>query len=212
MIRKDFETKLQAELYLIGEKIRMEKGYLTRSEREELKQYLGKPELLVCKEKVNKSKGLPIVTNREVLSQPSEPIVTGDDIKSIVQALKDTLRWQPNAIGLSAPQIGIKKNVCFISIPSINKEKKSIEYHEKVLINPRIIEKSTTIQVKGEGCCSFPGIRVDTDRYVYCTVEFLDEDLKPQVGSVQDLEAFAIQHEVDHLLGTLIFDRKHRAK
>jgi peptide deformylase len=113
---------------------------------------------------------------------------------------------------LSAPQIGIKKCVCFISIPSINKEKNLIEYHEKVLINPVIIEKSTPIQVKGEGCCSFPGIRVDTDRYVYCTVEFLDEDLKSQVGSVQDLESFAIQHEVDHLLGTLIFDRKHRAK
>lgn len=206
-------NKVEYDKYISEEKIKMEKGYLTRSEREALKKMIDNPKDYIKEDApAIVKKNLPIVTERNVLKQTCEKITAEDDVKGIIQALKDTLKWQPNAIGLSAPQIGIKKCICFISIPSINKEKNSIEYHEKVLINPVIIEKSTPIQVKGEGCCSFPGIRVDTDRYVYCTVEFLDENLKPQVGSVQDLEAFAIQHEVDHLLGILIFDRKHRAK
>jgi len=206
-------NKIEYEKYVSEQKTRMEKGYLTRSEREALKKMIDNPkEYIKDDAPVVVKKNLPIITDRDVLKQPCEKITAADDIKSIIQSLKDTLKWQPNAIGLSAPQIGIKKRVCFISIPSINKEKNSIEYHEKVLINPVIIEKSTPIHVKGEGCCSFPGLTVNTERFVYCTVEFLDENLKPQVGSVQDLEAFAIQHEVDHLNGILIFSRKHRSK
>jgi peptide deformylase len=189
----------------------MEKGYLTRSEREALKKMIDNPKDYIKEDApVTVKKNLPIVTDRNILKQVCEKITINDDIKGVVQSLKDTLKWQPNAIGLSAPQIGIKKCICFISIPSINKEKNSIEYHEKVLINPVIIEKSTPIQVKGEGCCSFPGIRIDTLRYVYITIEYLNEDLKPQVAAIQDLEAFCVTHEIDHLNGITIFDRKWR--
>lgn len=206
-------NKIEYDIYITKEKIRLEKGYLTRSEREALQKMIDNPKEYI-KENVPVivKKNLPIVTDKNILKQQCEEVTSVDDVKEIIQSLKDTLKWQPNAIGLSAPQIGIKKAVCFISIPSINKETNTIEYHEKVLINPVIIEVSNPIRVNGEGCCSFPGLRVNTDRYIYCTVEFLDENLKPQVGSVQDLESFAIQHEVDHLSGILIFDRKHRAK
>jgi peptide deformylase len=206
-------NKTEYDKYISEQKIRMEKGYLTRSEKETLKKMIDNPKDYIKEDAPAVVKNnLPIVTDRNALRQPCDIVTEKDDIKGIIQSLKDTLKWQPNAIGLSAPQIGIKKRVCFISIPSINKEKNSIEYHEKVLINPVIIEKSTPIHIKGEGCCSFPGLTVNTERYVYCTVEFLDENLKPQVGSVQDLESFAIQHECDHLLGILIFDRKHKAR
>ncbi len=151
-----------------------------------------------------------IITNRVILKQPSARVEESDDVKSIIQDLKDTIKGRPNAIGLSAPQIGIKKRVCFISIPSVNKDKKTIEYQELVLINPVITEKDKKIRVNGEGCCSFPGVFVDTSRYVYCTVEYLDENMKAQVKSVQDLLSFAIQHETEHLSGILIFDRKWR--
>lgn len=213
MLEINFESKEKLTEYLKEQENRRLKGYLTRSERETLKKMIDNPKDYIKEEApVVVKKNLPIVTDRGILKQPSEKINENDDVKSIVQSLKDTLKWQPNAIGLSAPQIGIKKCVVFISIPSINKEKNSIEYHEKVLINPVIIEKSTPIQVRGEGCCSFPGIRVDTKRYVYCTVEYLDENLKPQIGSVQDLESFCIQHECAHLIGRTIFDDKWKSK
>lgn len=212
MIRKNFDTKLAAEEYLTKEKIRLINGYLTRSERDELKLYLDKPELLVSKKETIKSIGLPIITDRKLLSQPCVEVVPEDDVKTIVKNLKDALRGKAGALGLSAPQIGIQKRICYISIPSINKEKKAIEYQELVLINPKIIEQSTPIRVNGEGCVSFPGIRVDTLRYVYCIIEYLDENFKLQTKSAQDLESFAIQHEIDHLNGITIFDRKWRTE
>ena len=193
MIRKDFNTKSEANEYLISRELDMKKGYLTKSEREELKLYLGKPELLVMKEKP-KSVGLPIITNRLELSQPSEKVVAGEDIKSIISALKDTLLNRPGAIGLSAPQIGIKKCICYVNIPSVSKDRKSIDYKALVLINPVIIEKDTSIRVNGEGCCSFPRVYVDTSRYVYITIEYLNEDLKQQTACMQDMETFAVQH------------------
>jgi peptide deformylase len=210
---KNFETKQQAEIYLVGEKIRMEKGYLTRSEREELKKYLGKPELLVKKIiPMVPTKALPIITDMNILKHPIAKVVAGEDIKNIVRSLKETIAGKGGSIGLSAPQIGINKRISLISIPSINAEKKRIDYKELVLINPKIVEQDELIEVKGEGCVSFPGLRINTDRYIYCTVEYLDENLKPQVYTAQDLESFAIQHEVDHLNGILLFDRKHKAR
>jgi len=214
MIRKDFDTKISAEIYLIGEKIRMEKGYLTRSEREELKPYLGKPELLLKKiESIPvKETSLPIVTDRALLKHPSASVVPGDNIKNIIRELKNAVVNNPSSIGLSAPQIGFQKKISYIKVPFVNSKTNTVEYNEMILINPKIIEASKLYVLKGEGCCSFPGIRIDTDRYVFITVEYLDENLKPQTYLSQDMEAFAIQHEVDHLNGVLLFDRKHKAR
>ena len=131
MIRKDFETKLQAELYLIGEKIRMEKGYLTKSEREELKQYLGKPELLIKKDKpVIPKCNIEIIQDRKILKQPSEKVVPGDNIKGIIAELKQVMEGRLSSIGLSAPQIGIKKRISYIKIPSFKENK--VEFVEKL--------------------------------------------------------------------------------
>lgn len=211
-IRKDFDTKLQAELYLIGLKLDMEKGYLTRSEREELKQYLDKPELLIAKKEVIRPAGLPVIMDRTILNQPSGKVIAGDDIKGIIQSLKDTISSRNDALGLSAPQIGIKKCISYIKVPTLDSENKTISYKETVLINPVITEKSKLVHLRGEGCVSFPGLKVDTDRYIFCTIEYQDENFKKHMGLVQDLEAFVIQHEVDHLNGILLFDRKHKAR
>lgn len=206
-------NKLEYNKYIEAQELRREKGYLTRSEREALKKMIDNPKDYIKEDATPViKKGLPIVMDRRILSQPSDIVTADDDIKGIIRDLKDTLSGKAGALGLSAPQIGIKKRICYISIPSVNKEKNTIEYHEKVLINPVIIEKSHPIRVNGEGCVSFPGIRVDTLRYVYTTVEYLDENFKQQTGCVQDLESFAISHECDHLNGITIFDRKWRTK
>lgn len=155
----------------------------------------------------------PIITDCAILKKPSEKVSPEDDIKSIIQDLKDTIASQPHSIGLSAPQIGIQKCVCIVRLPvGVNQETKKVEFTEKILINPIITEKDKRVQLKGEGCSSFAGISVNTDRYIYITLEYLDESLKLQAGCMQDWESFAIQHEVDHLNGILLFDRKHKAR
>lgn len=205
-------NKIEYEKYIAEEKIRMEKGYLTRSERESLKTMIDNPKDYIKEDLPKGRDGLPIILDRKILKQPSEEVVPGDDVKGIIQSLKDTVASRNDALGLSAPQIGIKKCISYIKVPTLDSENKTIQYKEMVLINPVITEKSKLINLRGEGCVSFPGVKVNTDRYIFCTVEYQDEKFEKHMGLVQDLEAFAIQHEVDHLNGILLFDRKHKAR
>jgi peptide deformylase len=89
---------------------------------------------------------------------------------------------------------------------------KQIQYKEYVLINAKIIEKERPIQVKGESCISFPGMGMITRRFVFVTVEYLNEKLEIQTGILQDMEAICVQHETDHQNSLTIFDRKWRSK
>lgn len=154
----------------------------------------------------------PIITNIKDLKRPCILVIKGDNVKDILTDLKDTLIAHPGGLGLSANQIGYNKAICYIRILiGIDPDKKP-HYKEVVLINPKIIEKDNPIKVTNEGCLSFPGVTVITKRFIYITVEFLDENLKPQAMSFQDYESLAIQHEIAHLLGLTIFDFKWKAK
>jgi len=155
----------------------------------------------------------PIVTDISILKRPCVPVTKADDIKQIIVDLKETLKSHSTGWGLSGNQIGYNKCICYIRVPkTINHKDKKITYGELVLINPKIVEKDTPLKVMDEGCLSFAGVKVTTKRFVYITVEFLDENLKPQVAAFQDYESLAISHECDHLNGLTIFDRKWRAK
>jgi len=155
----------------------------------------------------------PIVTNLAELKRPCIPVTKEDDIKQIIIDLKETLQSHSTGWGLAANQIGYDKAICYIRVPKqINHKDKKITYGELVLINPKIVEKDTPLKIMDEGCLSFAGVKVTTKRFVYITVEFLDENLKSQVAAMQDYESLAIQHEVGHLNGRTIFDEKWRAK
>lgn len=143
-----------------------------------------------------------IITTITELKKQCKPVEPGEDVSGIIQDLKDTLEtFSHRAIGLSANQIGYDKRISYIRM---NKE------NAYILINPKIVEKDRLIKVKGESCLSFHGIGVETGRYVFCTVEYLDEHMQPQVKSLQDLEAICCQHELDHLSGLTIFDRRYK--
>lgn len=153
-----------------------------------------------------------IVSNINELKKPCDLVTEKDDIKTIIQDLKDTLESK-KGLGLSANQIGIQKRISYIKLPqAINKKTKEIQYNEYILINAKIIEHNRPIKVKNESCLSFPGVYVDTRRYVFITVEFLNEKMELQTGLMQDLEAIIVQHEIAHQQSMTLFDYKWRAK
>jgi len=165
MLKNQFKDQLDFNIYLSEQKIRMEKGYLTVSERNQFNQMLDKnykPTFI----KEEKPK-LPIVTNYNFLRKPCQEITKEDNIKEIIQKLKDTLN-NVGGLGISANQIGILKKISYIRIPQM-KDKK-LDFKELILINPKIIEKNRYIKVKNEACLSFPGIYIDTKRYIFITV------------------------------------------
>jgi len=129
--------------------------------------------------------------------------VTVYDGEEIAVKLLKALKNSKTGIGLAAPQIGITKRVCVINI------KEPI-----VLINPEIIESDGEFIFK-EGCLSYPKITVSVKRYTYIAVDAdnLDEPLILDIrkgGTMEDLlEIACVQHEIDHLNGVTMFDRKY---
>jgi peptide deformylase len=153
----------------------------------------------------------PIVTNIAELCKPCAYVDPNENIREIIQSLKDTLEAK-KGLGLTANQIGINKRISYIKIPKRINKNKEIQYNELILINAKIIEKDRPIRINNESCLSFPGINVTTKRYVFITVEYLNEKMELQTAMFQDLESLVIQHEVAHQKGKTIFDFKWRKK
>lgn len=128
--------------------------------------------------------------NKDILTQKSEEVGgINDEIKNIIQDLKDTLN-NSTGCGISAVQIGILKRICIIKY---NNE-------EIVMINPRITNSRGEIYYK-EGCLSAPGIYTDVKRAqkVWCT--YLDENGKEKEIAQGGLCSVIIQHELEHFDG-----------
>jgi len=211
MIKKDCKTKEEAQVYLTEQKIRMERGYLTVSERKELAELLKNPESLVKKEIII-PKGKPIITNIDALKVYCLEVRKDEDIQHIIKDLKETLTYR-GGLGLSANQIGYNKRISYIKVPNkIDPKTREITWTELILINAKIIEKTSPIKVRDEQCLSFLGVSVTTKRYVFITVEYLDEKLEKRTVVVQDLESLVFQHEIAHQEGKTIFDFKWKAQ
>ena len=136
-----------------------------------------------------------IVTDMTILKTKSSP-VTPDEVQAILQDLNDTLDLK-RGLGLSAVQIGILKNVAIIRHDGVKID----------LINAEILERDEKIIVKDEGCLSLAGIKITTDRYNYIKI-----DNNGKIEEYRGLLAICVQHEVDHLRGLLIINRKHKAR
>ena len=141
-----------------------------------------------------------IVTSRPELSQPCETISSPKELAGLINDLVHTLdTFNVRAVGLAAPQIGVKKQVSLIRCGQ----------DRFFLINPVLIDHGRDDVVSSEGCLSFPGLSIPVDRWTEVTVEsgvLGRRTTKTYTGYT----AIVVQHEMDHLMGKTIFDRKHR--
>ena len=135
---------------------------------------------------------------------------------AIAKELFQILNERGDGIGLAANQVGIDAQVAVVNVRE-----------PLVLINPKIVSKETPITYY-EGCLSYPGQGVSTQRYRDVVISTEQEEsnwyfsgadsLQNVRGSWEEkgkeeeqenrlLEAVCIQHEIDHLNGVTIFDR-----
>ena len=127
-----------------------------------------------------------------VLRKISRPVkeVT-PKIVTLIDDMLDTM-YEAMGVGLAAPQVGILKRIVVIDIGE----------GPIVLINPEIIELAGE-QEGQEGCLSVPNKVGIVKRANYAKVKALNENMEEIVVEGEELLARAIQHEVDHLDGTL---------
>lgn len=138
--------------------------------------------------------GDPILRNR---CKPVE--VFNDDLKSLIQDLKDTMYAAPG-VGLAANQIGISLQVAVVDITAGQDLSSFI-----ILINPEIILIEGE-QFEEEGCLSIPGIYEKVRRPQKVSVKTLDLQGNMKEIKGEGLLARAFCHEIDHLQGKLFID------
>jgi len=135
------------------------------------------------------------------LSQPTKQLENIDGkVQDMIDNMASTMYDAPG-IGLAAIQVGWDKSLLIYDI-SPRDENRSLH----VLINPRIIAKEGDITSEGEGCLSVPDFRSDIKRAAAVTVEGHDREGKPLRIDAEGLLAIVLQHEIDHLNGTLFIE------
>ena len=148
-----------------------------------------------------------------VLRERARPV---DEITpEICDLAEEMLRvmHQQNGVGLAAEQVGRREAVVVIDIPPVadcDKEKNPLNpdaVMPLVLINPEITESSKKKESCEEGCLSFPGLWAEVSRPAEVTVHYTGIDGRQQDMRCRGLLARAVQHELDHLNGTLFIDR-----
>ena len=93
------------------------------------------------------------------------------------------------------------------STPEQLAERERVPVPFQVLINPAIVSHSEEVREFFEGCLSVAGYAAVVRRARTVRVEHLDENGKPRVLEAHGWHARILQHEIDHLQGTLYVDR-----
>ncbi len=135
-----------------------------------------------------------------ILKQVAKPVDRVDDtIRRLLDDMADTM-YAADGVGLAAPQIAELRRLIVIDTSPRQEGQKLIH-----LVNPEIVrlEGETTYT---EGCLSIPGEAEEVDRAAKAWARALDYHGKPFEIEADGLLAIALQHEIDHLNGTLFVD------
>lgn len=148
-------------------------------------------------------------------ARPVGPDEFGEDLQRFVSDLAETMYAAPG-VGLAAPQVGDLRRI-IVADPGNSRKEEAADGRPKrprfvAMINPQILEASKDKIVWEEGCLSVPEFNDDVARPRRVHVRWLDETGKPHQQWFEDYDAVVIQHEMDHLDGTVILDKVSRLK
>lgn len=142
----------------------------------------------------------------ELLSSP---------IQDLISSMHETLRDAPG-VGLAAPQIGVGIQLAIIEdlpeywreLPGSElkvRERSGVPFH--VIANPQIVQASDAEVEFFEGCLSLAGFTAIVPRSREVTVACLNHRGESQRIHASGWYARILQHEIDHLNGTIYIDR-----
>jgi len=143
-----------------------------------------------------------------VLKQVSTPVEGGvtDELRALMDDMLETMYDAPG-IGLAAIQIGVPKRIIVMDLAGPDQEPQP-----KYFVNPEILETVDETKPYEEGCLSIPEYYDEVNRPARCRIRYLDYDGNPVDEWAEGLYAVCIQHEMDHLEGTLFIDHLSRLK
>ena len=155
---------------------------------------------------------LDVMTIREILKMGdarllriAQPVVAfdTDELHVLVSDMLYTMQ-SVNGAGLAAPQIGVDLQVVIFGSDQINPRYPDAPVVPRtVLVNPVITPMSAAEESDWEGCLSVPGLRGMVPRFSHIRYTGFDQYGDAIDRTVDGFHARVVQHECDHLIGTL---------
>jgi peptide deformylase len=158
---------------------------------------------------------LPIVSaGAPVLRQPSLPYageLGQERLGLLIQAMRDTMHAAPG-VGLAAPQVGVPLRLAVIEdpaevAPEVGRARDRVPQPFQVLVNPSYEPVGEGRAEFYEGCLSIPGWQAVVRRHARVRLRGQDEHGRELDEEFSGWPARIVQHETDHLDGTLYLDR-----
>jgi peptide deformylase len=159
------------------------------------------------------------IVGEAVLRTKGRPLgheeIKSAQIQELIEHMRETLHDAPG-VGLAAPQVGMPLQLAVIEDKAeyqathseaelLDRERKPVPFH--VLVNPQLKLLSQPEIVFFEGCLSLPGFTAMVPRAGKVAVDALDHRGRPIHIEATGWYARILQHEIDHLRGTLYLDR-----
>ncbi|MFO0599780.1 MAG: peptide deformylase [Myxococcaceae bacterium] len=157
--------------------------------------------------------GDPVLRNRARDVTPEE--IATPEFQALVQRMVEAMRKAPG-VGLAAPQLGVDKRVLVLedreelmaTLTTLEKsERERVPVPVRTFINPTLTPIGEERVTFFEGCLSVAGFAGLVERWREVEVSGLDEKGQAVTWRVRGWPARILQHEVDHLNGTLYVDR-----
>lgn len=154
-----------------------------------------------------------------VLRKQSRELTRAEIISPSIQQLIASMReamYEAHGVGLAAPQIGVSIQLAVIEdraeyladAPAeqlANLQRSAVPFH--AIINPKLSFVDNSSAQFFEGCLSVEGYQAVVDRALKVRVECLNERGEEVTINAKGWYARILQHEIDHLNGTLYIDR-----
>lgn len=149
--------------------------------------------------------GNPVL--RQMSEDVTEDEVVTKDFKKLIRDMFDTMK-HAEGVGLAAPQIGILKKIVVVgSEEESPRYQSSPKVTSQIILNPVITPTTEEVDGFWEGCLSVPGMRGYVERPKSIHMTWRDEKFEPHEEDITGFRAIVMQHECDHLFGTLYVDR-----
>lgn len=155
---------------------------------------------------------LPIITApHPVLAHPARAVRDeefGEALSTLVGDMTETMYDAPG-VGLAAPQVHDPRRILVIDSCASDEPGQRLF----TMVNPTIVERSAETIPWRETCLSVPGFDIEVQRSQKIRVTWRNPlDGETKEAWFEDYESVIVQHEMDHLEGTILLDRASHFK
>lgn len=139
--------------------------------------------------------------------------ITATQLEQLITVMRDTMHNAPG-VGLAAPQIGIPLQLAVLEdlyeVAAENaaaRDRHPLDFF--TIVNPRYTPVGTATASHYEGCLSMSGWQAVVDRAACVELKYDDELGTSRTRQFAGWQARIVQHETDHLAGTIYLDKAH---